>query len=281
MGYGGYNWPIFLDRLAYTTTSTLGILKEHVTTLVDEIVVTMLGDMHHGYLKKGSEAELPNVVFNTFFSLGHALAQTFGILAAHAPTVRVVCVPGNHGRWDQQKKMPTENRHSNFDGFTYALVQALTRDIGNLSWQWNDQPFQEFETKGWMFHASHGDHLRGGDRVLGLPAHAIGRNISITTQLSAKHRLRPPNYYLVGHLHRDTSIPHALGQFLINGSFVGMDAYGVVEGFVPVDPCQRLFLVHPKFGRTAEWPLSLKFAPKGAGSTFFNNMPSNSDFPVE
>jgi hypothetical protein len=122
------------------------------------------------------------------------------------------------------------------------------------------QPFSLFTVQGFTFHASHGDHLRGGDKALGIPNHAFGRQLSTTAQLFAKHEQQAPHYYVTGHLHRGIQLPHALGEIIVNGGFPGLDNYALAENFNPVDAMQRLLFVHPKFGRTAEYPLSLKFA---------------------
>lgn len=172
--------------------------------------------------------------------------------------------------------MPSENRFSNFDMLLYALVEALTKDIPNIKWNLNQQPFQIFEVQGFTFYAAHGDHWKGGDKALGIPNHAVGRAISSTGQLFGKHGVQSPHYYLSGHLHRSITLPHAIGEVLINGGFPGLDNYGLQGGFNPVDPTQRFFLVHPRFGKTASYNLSLKFAEVGEPPY---DIPGN--FPVE
>jgi hypothetical protein len=163
-------------------------------------------------------------------------------------------------RWQNQHRMPTENRFSNLDMFLYALVEALTKDIPNIHWDLNQQPFTIFQVEGWTFYGAHGDHLRGGDKNLGIPNHAIGRQISTSAQLFAKHSRQAPHYYICGHLHREIKLPHALGDVTINGGFPGLDNYSLAENFNPVDPTQVFFFVHPRYGKTAEYSLSLKHA---------------------
>lgn len=260
LGFGEYNFPTYLARLKYLEESVLSILENHTTMHIDELVVAMLGDMLDGALAHSSEAGQRNTLFSQFYNSGHATAQFLRILASHVPKIRVKTVVGNHTRWMNQKKMPTENRYSNLDMFYYALVEALTKDIPNIEWDLNAQPFALFKVQGFTFHAAHGDHLRGGDKTMGIPNHAIGREISTKTQLFAKHHLQAPEYYVCGHLHRGIQLPHALGDVTINGGFPGLDNYALAENFNPVDPTQQLFFIHPKFGKTAEYKLSLKFS---------------------
>lgn len=260
LGFGGYDFDIFLARLKYLEESVLSIVHKHTTAHVDELVVAMLGDTLDGNLSHAAEMGQHSTLFSQFFGAGHAIAQFFRNLAPHFPKMRIQTAVGNHTRWSNQKKMPTQNRFSNLDMFTYALVQALTADIKNIEWSLNEQPVSVFDVKGFSFMAMHGDTLRGGDKSLGVPNHAFGRQVSVTAQLFAKRGQRPPNYYLTGHLHRGISLPHASGEILVNGGFPGIDGYGLAENFAPVDPIQRLLFVHPKFGRTSEYPLSLRFA---------------------
>jgi len=263
LGFGRYDFPTFLARLKYLEESVISILENHTTTKIDELVIAMLGDMLDGALLHGVEAGQRNTLFSQFYLAGHAIAQAFRAIAARVPQVRIKTVVGNHTRWQNQRKMPTENRYSNLDMFLYALIEALTKDIKNIQWDLNQQPFAIFEVQGFVFHASHGDHLRGGDKALGIPNHAIGREISTKTQLFVKNKRTPPHYYVSGHLHRDIKIPHAFGDVTINGGFPGLDNYALGENFNPVDPKQDLFFVHQVYGKTAEYKLSLKFAEVG------------------
>lgn len=260
LGFGDYNFELFLARLKYLEESTISIIENHTRVQVDELVVAMLGDMLHGNLQHSVEAGQHVTLFQQYYAGGHAIAQFLRNLAPHVSKIRMKTVVGNHTRWGTQRKMPTENRFSNLDMFLYALVAALVKDISTIEWSLDMQPFALFDVKGFTCKAFHGDHLRGGDKALGIPNHAVGREISTTSQLFAKHGRQAPHYYFGGHLHRGIQLPHAQGEVIINGGFAGLDGYGLMENFNPVDPMQRLLFMHPKYGRTAEYPLSLKFA---------------------
>jgi hypothetical protein len=277
LGFGNYNFETFLARLKFLESAVLSILRDHTTTEVPELVIPILGDMLDGNLNHSAEAGQVNTLFSQFYGAGHAIAQFLRNVAAHVPKVRCYTVVGNHTRWGTQKKMPTTNRYSNLDSFLYAYLSALTENVKNIEWNLSTQPFSIFEIQGFRFHASHGDHLRGGDKALGIPNHSVGRQISTTTQLFNKHGIAAPHYYLTGHLHRGITLPHAAGEFIINGGFPGLDTYALMENFNPIDPIQRFFLVHPKYGRTAEYPISLKFAVPGDERPYV--IPAN--FPIK
>lgn len=258
--FGTYDFATFLARLKYLEESIISIAQNHVTTKVPELVIAMMGDMLDGALSHSNEVGQLDPLFNQYYCGGHAIAQFFRNLAPHFPKLRIFDVVGNHTRFHNQRKMPTKNRYSNYDKFLYALVRELIRDIPNIEWTLDAQPYQLFEVQGFTFFAAHGDSLRGGDKTLGVPNHAVGRLVSTATQLLNKYNRKAPNYYLVGHLHRDIVLPHATGSFLVNGGFPGVDEFGLSEMFTPADPTQKFFFIHPQYGKTATYDISLKFA---------------------
>lgn len=260
LAFGEYNFATFLARLKYMEEAVLSITRNHVSTAVPELVIPMLGDMLDGTLEHSNEVGQLDPVFNQFYCGAHAIAQFLCNLAPHFPQVRIYDVVGNHTRFQNQKRMPTKNRFSNFDKFLYALVRELIRDIPNIQWTLDAQPYAIFDVQGFTFFAAHGDSLRGGDRNLGIPNHAVGRLVSTASQLMTKYKRPAPNYYLVGHLHRNITLPHATGSFIVNGGFPGVDEFGLSEMFTPADPSQKLFFIHPQYGRTASYDISLKFA---------------------
>lgn len=258
LGFGGYNFDIFLRRLQRLEKSVFSILEDHTATRVPEIVVAMLGDMIHGNLAHAVEAGQVNTLFTQFYSAGHAIAQFLRNLSRLAP-VRVETAVGNHPRWGTQRKMPTENRFSNLDQFLYAYVEALLRDVTTVKFNLTKQPFALFDVQGHHFYAGHGDHMRGGDRILGVPNHAIGRNLSNTSQMFGAAGRPFPNYFLFGHFHRPITLPHSSGEVIINGGFPGLDGFALMEAFNSSHPSQKFFLMHPKFGRSACYDLRLDF----------------------
>lgn len=260
LGFGGYNFPTFLRRLKRVETAIHSILSEHVNTPVDELVMVMLGDMLHGNLGHSEEASQVNTLFSQFYGAGHALAQFIRNVASLVPKVRIHTTVGNHTRYSNQHKMPARNRFSNFDQFLYAYIAALTEDIDTVEWNLSKDPFALFDVQGWRFLGSHGEELRGGDKALGIPVHAMGRRISSTSQMMASNGAKPVNYYVFGHHHKPMSIPHTMGELLCNGCFAGMDDFSLAAGFNPIPPVQKFFMVHPKFGRAATYDLNLSLA---------------------
>lgn len=256
LGLGGYNFEIFLRRLWRLQESIFSIMNDHTTTEVPEIVVPILGDMLDGALSHAAECGQANTLLAQFYAGGHAIAQFLRSLSTLAP-IRVYGCVGNHTRWQNQKKMPTKNRNSNMDMLLYLYIEALLRDCPNIKCEFNMQPFALFDVQGFSFYAGHGDNLRGGDKMLGIPNHAMGRMVSTTSQLFTRAGRKMPDYYVVGHLHRPIDLPHAKGSVLVNGAFPGIDGYALSEYFNSAHPIQRFFFMHKKFGMAAEYKLRL------------------------
>ncbi len=267
--FGSYDTRIFLDRLAYLERAVTSICTQHVNTDLPVLHVCWGGDLLHGDLQHANEAGHVMTLFHQYYVAGHAFAQFIRNVSQHFRQTICHGVVGNHTRWSNQKKMPTVNRFSNLDMFCMTLMEALTREVAGVKWDLTTQPFAEFEVQGWLHRMAHGDHLKGGDRALGIPAHAVGRELSSTGQLYSKHRRRPVNYFLHGHLHRPMELPHANGDVLVNGGWPGVDEYALTNNFNPVDPQQRLYFVHPRFGRTANYYLSLRHAEPGSGAKHY------------
>ena len=262
--FGGYNFQIFMARLKFLEKSVASICQNHTTFHTPEIVLCLGGDMIDGALVHSAEVSQQNTLFTQFYAGGHVLAQFIRNISVLAPKIRVYCTVGNHPRWANQHRMPTKNRYSNLDSFLYAFVQALTRDIPSVEWTLNKQPVQRFSVNNFVFQLMHGDTLRGGDKALGVPNHAVGRMLSSVSQQCGKLKTVSPHYYLVCHMHREIVLPHAKGSVIVNGGFPGLDGYALANEFTAVDPSQVMFFVHPKFGKTATYTLGLQHAQVAA-----------------
>lgn len=254
--FGDYNFPKFLSRLKHLEERTVSILLDHTHSRINKLVVAMLGDMVDGSLSHGAEAGQINTVFTQVYAGAHAVAQFLRNLSRYVP-LQIETVVGNHGRWGTQKKMPTKNRYSNLDMFFYALVQSLVRDIKTITFTLNEQPFKTFKVEETLIWIGHGDHLRGGDKAMGIPVHSIARQLSQTAQMHAKAGRQVPNIYCVGDKHKRIELPHANGDFIINGAFPGYDEYAHASNFTDTGADQKLFLIHPTYGRSATYNIYL------------------------
>ncbi len=258
-GFGSYNPRIFCERLFYVQEKILEIIGQ-VSAGIDELHVFLLGDIIHGALNHGAEKEDNCVVADQFQLAVWTLHQFLCSLAFRVPLLQVHTVVGNHGRWPGQKRMPTNYRYSNLDHLVYCSLQLALKVHGltNITVNLNAAPRQVIDIKGSRFLASHGDDLKGGDRQFGVPIHAATRQVNATTQRFAAAEDRPVDYYVCGDKHKSITLPLARGEFIINGSMVGVDEFSM--SFCPGEPMQLLFGVHPQLRKTWSYPIKVLHA---------------------
>jgi hypothetical protein len=266
-GFGSYNPRIFCERLHYLEGKVLEVLAQH-SAGIDELHVLLLGDMVHGGLNHGAEREDNCVIADQFQLAVWTLHQFLCALAFRIPSVQVHTVVGNHGRWPGQHKVPTKNRFSNLDHLVYASLQLSLKVHGltNIAMHLNDAPRQVIEIKGSRFLAAHGDHLRGGDRQFGVPIHAMTRDVNATTQRFAANDDRGIDYFVCGDKHKSMSLPLARGEYIINGSMVGVDEFAM--SFCPGEAMQLLFGVDAKESKTWSYPIKVMHAPALPGCPY-------------
>lgn len=272
LGFGNYSPSIFLDRLAFIDQTVSRLIVDHVANPVETLHVLFLGDLVEGMLNHCEEIPSRWHVVDQVMLAALAMYQLVARLSRVVP--KVVCrgVVGNHGRWPSQKKVPTDGRFSNFDFIVMGQVQAMIDVAGpdNVEFVLEENAFQVFDIYKWRLKVGHGDHLKGGDKALGIPAHSIGREQNATTQRYAAKGLRPPDYYIVGDKHRPFVGPTATGRFLINGAFFAEDEFAQALNFSPCRPFQMFFGIHPDHGRSWSYDLSLDNAKQGTGVKMYS-----------
>jgi len=263
LGFGDYNPAVFLDRLRFVEETVIRLLTENVANPVRRLNIIFLGDLVEGMLNHAQEIPSRWLVADQVLLASLAFHQFITHVAAHVPEVVCRGVSGNHSRWPSQKKCPTENRHSNFDFIVMGQIAALLEAAGpkHARFDLHEGAFQVFDLFHWRFKISHGEHLRGGDAALGIPAHAIGREQNATTQRYAARGQRPPDYYIVGDKHRPFAGPTATGRYMINGAWFAEDEFALSQNFCPCRPFQLFFGVHPKHGKSWAYDLNLDAAP--------------------
>jgi hypothetical protein len=240
------------------TVARLHLLEREAVRLiasgppVDELYVLLCGDIIEGALDHGAERE-ETLLISKQFSLAVALLSQFiARMAALVPKVKVSGVCGNHGRWPNQRRMPTTGRESNFDGLVYASLQLLLGAAGaaSVTFDFRESSRQLIKVKDTLVQLSHGDELRGGDYYVA----GIKREV-YNSVLRYSQGGRIPDLWITGDKHVSLQLPVGNGQFLVNGSFVGEDTYG--QRFSPTIASQTLFWVCPQRGKTLQSDIRL------------------------
>jgi len=268
--FGEYDSEIAMARVRHTFT-TFASIASHQPFAIEEAIVMCLGDLvEHAHLRPGHEAFVDlNAVKQTLAITNCCIAGII-MLAATFPKVRVLGVPGNHGRVtaDYRRSDPTEN----FDYLSYRITQMALEHQSNVVFDIPESWYVNFKIYQHIFFAMHGENIRS---YVGFPwygATRAARQYVAMFRLAEKRRIRDrdpqtreefedclivPDYALLGHFHTTTTWEAPDIEHFANGSMPGVSHYGAKKVMKINKPSQRLFFVYPKYGVTLRCPIDL------------------------
>jgi len=250
---GGYNPAVAMARIRLLEEKAIAILRGKPS--LERLLVLFGGDIVHGNLGHSLEEEVSpiaaqvDLALNVFFQFLTGLAQV-------VPQIEVHGVVGNHGRWPGSRKMPSSVRYSNLDGIFYGSLASALRfsKIPNISFEERLSSRRLIEVGGTTIQLQHGDEVRGGGFCTG----GMNREVTNSSLRNLQVGRRAPTYFVMGDKHSSASLPYGRGAFIVNGSFVGADPFGL--NFVPSPPSQTLFFLHPEEGKTETHEIRLDAA---------------------
>lgn len=278
-GFGYYNPLRYLTKLQHLTSKVAHIIQERNDykngNPIRRLHVMLLGDLVDGMLNHAEEIPGHTYVSQQCQLAALSLFQSIAQLSLVVDEVKVYGLGGNHARWPNQKKSPTTGRFSNLDTIVLEWMQSLfeVSPIKNVQFELTRSLHQIIDILGFRFCASHGDHLKGGDKAMGVPIHAIAREISSMTQRMAARGEKVPRYYIVGDKHKRIELPTARGAFMINGAFPGTDGYSLSGGFSETLPEQLFFGVHPTYGKS--WTFNMNISDEMVPNVPLNKLGFN------
>jgi hypothetical protein len=253
-----YNPMIWLQKLYHLETKVVEILTlDHPCKCLH---LALLGDLVDGMLDHAEEIPGRTLIAPQLDIARRAFFQFIGRLSKVVPQMKIYGVPGNHGRFPNQKKNPSVAKWSNFDTILLDSLSTLVdfSDMDNVEMIYTRSPRIITEIAGKTICMSHGDELRGGDKAMGVPLHAILRYMNtMSAHLTAEGK-KAPDIYIVGDKHKPVSLPTPTGAFLMNASWIKTDGYALQGGFTPTEPQQLMFGVYPHVGISWRYDLYVK-----------------------
>jgi len=261
--FGLYNPLRYLAKLQHLEQTVTGILQERnacpVGNPIHKLHIMLLGDLVDGMLNHAEEIPSHTYVSQQVHLAALSLFQSIARMASGVDEVLVYGLGGNHARWPNQKKPPTTGRFSNLDTIVLEWLQSLfdVSPIKNVKCRFERSFHQIIDILGTRICCSHGDGLKGGDKAMGVPIHAIAREINSMTQRLAARGDKIPDLFICGDKHKKIELPTARGSFMINGAFPGTDGYSLAAGFSETRPEQIFFGIHPTFGRSWSYNLNI------------------------
>ncbi len=214
---------------------------------IDTLVITALGDFISGWIHEDliTDTTPPEALLMVF----EQWVSGLDFLLEHAglKEIIVVCCVGNHARITKR----TQHKKRSQKNYEWLLYQFLAkwygiRKVKGIKFQLPTGYFNYLTVYGNKIRCHHGDNVRFQGGVGGIH---IPLNKAISQWNKAKHA----DLDLLGHWH-SRKIERG---YVINGSVVGYSEYAqsIKADFEP--PAQCFFIMHPKYGKTAEFSIVL------------------------
>ncbi len=252
-GLEDYNFPISCCRAErYVNT----VVEWTQDTLAPKFYFPVLwvlayGDFTSGEIHRACERSYYRNQFKNCLAIGQLHALMYRDLAAHFEEVNVLYLAGNHGR--RTPKKDYLGAHDNWDYLVGEVARLHCRDLSNVAFTIPDAWSANVNINGVGFNVSHGDECRSN---LGIPWYGMVRRQKGLIALGAAAGAQRCRYFCVGHHHAASILSDVDGELLVNGSWVGTDAfaYNALSGYR--EPAQWLHGVNPKHGIT--WRMNCK-----------------------
>lgn len=178
--------------------------------------------------------------------VSETLAQMILGFLRFVRTVKVVCVPGNHGR------IGKDDPDSNWDTQVYDLVRLHLRSVPRVEFPEPGPWYQIDKVLGWGNLLVHGHQIQGsgaGFPLNGVSRKAMGWIDSISESW---------DYLFFGHFHTLSSCVLNHRVILSNGSPESDNTYAQETMAATGSPVQRLCFFDKKYGMVADYPIYME-----------------------
>jgi hypothetical protein len=252
-GLEEYNFPISCARAERYVDSVIEWTQDTLSPKFSFPVLWVLayGDYTSGEIHRACERSYYRNQFKNCLAIGQLHALMYRDLAAHFEQVHVLYLAGNHGRRTPKKDYLGAN--DNWDYLVAEIARLHCRTMENVSFQIPDAWSTNVNINGVGFNVSHGDDVRS---QLSIPWYGMVRRQKGLIALGAAAGAQRCRYFVVGHHHAASTLSDVDGELLVNGSWVGTDAfaYNSLSGYR--EPAQWIHGVNPKHGIT--WRMNVK-----------------------
>lgn len=271
--FRGINTDIAANRLHHVF-QTFARLSKAQSFPVNEVQVFLLGDLiEHSHMRPAQAKTTSLHVVKQVTELHPHLVAGIRLLCSQFESVKVHCVPGNHGRATQraQDSLPDET----FEHLLYYMIQIALQDQSNL---------KVYVHPTWYFIANIfnykflGLHCEDAFSWAGIPWYGITRLVKdyyMIAGQATKRKLRAmpmsemltvgdvldiidtPDYVCIGHFHNPIDWAIMGVEVHANGSISGISHYAAKRLHNVTPPAQKMFFVHPEHGVGLRLPINL------------------------
>jgi len=248
-----YDLRIALRR-AETYVDTL--LKFTQRTLInysfDTLWIFAHGDHVSGEIHKGVDQSQYRNMFRNALAIGQMHALMLRDLSPHFKMIKILYLPGNHGRRSPQKDY--YGAWDNWDYLVAEIAKLHSQNLSNVEFLIPDAFSICVDIEGFGFCITHGDEIKSWNTI---PWYGIERK---TRRLTALHAAKHKNvhYYCFAHFHTPGNQDVLNGEVIMNGTWMATSPYIYEKLSTFTVPSQWLHGVHPEFGITWRLKMNLK-----------------------
>lgn len=245
-GVNEYNADIARERLRNVFSNGLKLVRMfQKDTEIKTVVIALLGDNITGYIHE--ELVESNTLSPTEATLAAkaVLIEGIKLFAEQGFRVLIPCARGNHGRTSARKKFSTGYKNS-YEQMMYCDMAQLIKLMGynNVEFIISKSEFTYLQIFNTLNRFCHGDHFKFAGGIGGIFP-------SMFKFLHRINEVRKADCTFMGHWHQYYAA--ARRGFVINGSVIGTNAYGL--NFGADIPVQNIQLLDSKYGYTGNFPI--------------------------
>lgn len=210
------------------------------------------GDHTSGEIHDAKERSQFRNQFRNSLAIGQMQSLMIRDLAPHFKTVKVYCVPGNHGRRSVKKDF--HGAWNNWDYLISEIARMHCQDHDNVEFAIPDCYSINIDINGHGFAIEHGDGVKSW---MGIPWYGLERK---TRRLVSLHNTfdKKIRYFVFGHFHALSTNADLKGEMIINGAWPATNPYSYEEFSGYREPMQLIHGVHENKGMSWRLPVYLK-----------------------
>jgi hypothetical protein len=156
----------------------------------------------------------------------------------------IPCSVGNHGR-NTKKMQPSTGYKNNYEFMMYMDLQDIFDGNKRVKFHIPISDDCYIETLGYINRFFHGNQIKYGGGIGGL-------SVPLIKYIHRKNQQQQADMNFLGHFHQ---LLYPTSDSCVNGSLIGLSAYGYQLGFKPETPSQAYTLLDEKRGYTIKTPI--------------------------
>jgi hypothetical protein len=254
-GLERYDFPISMRRAEHYVDTVLKWTQQTLSPqfYFPSLTILAYGDHTSGEIHGHVHRSYFRNMFKNAFAIGELHSLMYRDLAPYFETVNIVYVPGNHGR--RSIKKDYTGAKDNWDYLVAETARQHCCDIPNINFVIPDSWSINLDINSVGFSLFHGDDVRS---QLGVPWYGMEKRQNRITALTSMQGGTRVRYFCCGHFHRPATLAQFDGELLINGSWVGSDAYAFNALGAYTEPTQLVHGISAKHGVTWRLPVHLR-----------------------